>query len=159
MDSGSPSSPQPPQGSPPASQPTANEGATEEAPKRASSIRKSNDGGVVERRPPEQIVVGEIRQNLDDLKSAILSYYSRLYSQPGRSIEERLDRLAAPPFSNTVKMGRLPPANKASSRPKRQSSFPVPPPNTCFDFLAEDQRGWLRTALRDRLCTFNLKCM
>ncbi|CDI87102.1 hypothetical protein, conserved [Eimeria praecox] len=74
--------------------------------------------GLVRRRPPEQIVVGEIRQNLDDLKSAILSYYSRLYSQPGRSIEERLDLLAAPPFSNAVKTGRLPLGGTAHRREK-----------------------------------------
>ncbi|CDJ30210.1 uncharacterized protein EMH_0005790 [Eimeria mitis] len=98
--------------------------------------------GLVPRRAPEQIVVGEIRQNLDDLKSSILSYYSRLYAQPGKSIEERLDALAAPPFSNTVRTGRLPPADFTPSRSKKQQPFTAfPPPNTCFDFLEEEGKG------------------
>lgn len=97
--------------------------------------------GLVRRRPPEQIVVGEIRQNLDDLKSAILSYYSRLYSQPGRSIEERLDLLAAPPFSNAVKTGRLPLGGTAHRRTRKQPFIAFPPPNTCIDFFEEEGKG------------------
>ncbi|CDJ59471.1 hypothetical protein, conserved [Eimeria maxima] len=94
--------------------------------------------GLVRRQAPEQIVVGEIRQNLDDLKSAILSYYSRLYSQPGRTIEERLDALAAPPFSSTVKMGRLPSVDPALSRSRKQPFIGFPPPNTSVDFLEKE---------------------
>lgn len=106
------------------------------------------ENGLVRRDPSEQIVVGEIRQNLDDLKAAILRYYSRLYSQTGRSIEERLDRLAAPPFSHTVKPGSLPLAVNARSRQKRQPAVAVPPPDTCFDFLKEESRVSGQTDLR-----------
>ncbi|KAL8429518.1 hypothetical protein Efla_007158 [Eimeria flavescens] len=87
----------------------------------------------------DHVVVGEIRQNLDDLKAAVLSYYSRLYSNTGRSIEERLDRLAAAPFSNSIREGRLPLATQARRNPRgRRAGLEPPPPNTCFDFLAED---------------------
>ncbi|CDJ49185.1 hypothetical protein, conserved [Eimeria brunetti] len=105
-------------------------------------VSSDRTNGPVRRRPPEQIVVGEIRQNLDDLKSAILSYYSRLYSNPGRSIEERLDLLAAPPFANTVKTGRLPLADMQQGqarKPKPPIAFP--PPDTCFDFLEEEGKA------------------
>lgn len=122
---------------PPVSREAAPPGELLEVPDGASSSR---DTGPIRRQPPEPLVVGEIRQNLDDLKAAVLSYYSRLYSFTGRSIDERLDRLAASPFSNTVKAGRLPLAANARSRPTRQPGVAVPPPNTCFDFLAEEQK-------------------
>ena len=132
---------QPPMGPPPQSQ-TRNDvdipNGSSEATYDSNSVR---DAGLVRRRPPEQVVVGEIRQNLDDLKAAVLSYYSRLYSQMGRSIDERLDRLAAPPFSNTMNSGRLPFKMNTHSYPKRQPGAPVPPPNTHFNFLADEQRG------------------
>lgn len=108
----------------------------------ADDSSSHDNAGIARRLAPERVVVGEIRQNLDDLKAAVLSYYSRLYSHTGRSIEERLDRLAAPPFSNSVKTGRLPLAAHARPRSKKQQlSFATPPPNTCFDFLTEGQKG------------------
>nr|PIL96183.1 hypothetical protein TGCOUG_307020 [Toxoplasma gondii COUG] len=39
-------------------------------------------------------VVGDLKTNLDDIKSSLVSYYSRLYSGSSPSIEERLDALS-----------------------------------------------------------------
>ncbi|OEH77072.1 hypothetical protein cyc_02505 [Cyclospora cayetanensis] len=100
----------------------------------------TTDGDFLKRKAPEHIVVGEIRQNLDDLKAAVLSYYSRLYSLAGRSINERLDRLAAPPFSNKAST-RLPLARGSRSTSKKHQGLSVPPPDTCFDFFAEEHQG------------------
>ncbi|PHJ18786.1 hypothetical protein CSUI_007386 [Cystoisospora suis] len=40
-------------------------------------------------------IVGDLRTNLDDIKSSLVGYYSRLYSQPSTSIEARLDALSS----------------------------------------------------------------
>lgn len=141
MDARAPEGSQQPLVSPQPPLPGTDIGPSHELPEQGSSSTDPSSG-LVRRRAPEQIVVGEIRQNLDGLKSAILSYYSRLYSQPGRSIEERLDLLAAPLFSNTVQTGRFQPAGAAHSRRRKQPFIAFPPPNTCVDFLEEGGKGW-----------------
>ncbi|KAL8272036.1 hypothetical protein Esti_004160 [Eimeria stiedai] len=93
------------------------------------------DGATVSRKAPERVVVGEIRQNLDDLKAAVLSYYSRLYSNIGRSIDERLDRLAGFPSSNLVSPLAMNMRRHGQRRPRPEP----PPPNACFAFLAKEQ--------------------
>ncbi|KAL8429767.1 hypothetical protein ACSSS7_006362 [Eimeria intestinalis] len=92
------------------------------------------DGPRVTRKAPERVVVGEIRQNLDDLKAAVLSYYSRLYSNTGRSIDERLDRLAGFPTSSSL-------TPLATNSRRHRQRLELPPPNRCFDILAEEQAG------------------
>ncbi|KAL8456140.1 hypothetical protein Emag_000025 [Eimeria magna] len=110
-------------------------GALGGLPKAAGLPPFEKDGPTVSRKAPERVVVGEIRQNLDDLKASVLSYYSRLYSNTGRSIDERLDRLAD--FSRSHSVSPL--ALNTRRHRQRPPRLEPPPPNTCFDFLAEEQ--------------------
>ncbi|KAL8449912.1 hypothetical protein Emed_002875 [Eimeria media] len=110
-------------------------GAVGALPEAADLLPFKKDGFMVGRKAPERVVVGEIRQNLDDLKAAVLSYYSRLYSNTGRSIDERLDRLADFPRSNSLSPLTMHTRRHRQKPPRLQP----PPPNTCFDFLAEEE--------------------
>lgn len=86
------------------------------------------------------LAVGEIRQNLDCLKASVLGYYSRLYTDSGKSIEERLDRLSAD-YCRT-RVPRVPPfASQLGNTNPRRVKIDSHSPDATSQFTSRSTRG------------------